>query len=71
MLHITPRERDLLRLLGAGATAAGIAQHLEVSASDVESFVRTLMTRMGATSEADLVTVARRRGLLDGYAAAS
>jgi len=72
MLHITPAERDVLRLLGAGATIDGIADHLAMSASDVEALVRALMARMGALSEADLVAVARRRGLLDtGYAAAS
>jgi DNA-binding CsgD family transcriptional regulator len=72
MLHITPAERDALRLLAAGATAQGIADHLALSAPDVESLVRGLMVRMGAESQADLIAVARRRGLLDaGYAAAS
>jgi DNA-binding CsgD family transcriptional regulator len=72
MLHITPAERDALRMLAAGAATHGIADHLAMSAPDVESLVRALMVRMGAVSEADLVAVARRRGLLDaGYAAAS
>jgi DNA-binding CsgD family transcriptional regulator len=71
MLHITPGERDVLRLLADGATSAGIAGHLGIGVSDVEAFVGALMNRMGAVSEAGLVAAARRRGLLDSSHAAA
>jgi DNA-binding CsgD family transcriptional regulator len=72
MLHITPAERDALRLLAAGATTQAVADGLGMSAPDVETLVRALMVRMGAGSVADAVAAARRRGLVDvRYVAAS
>jgi DNA-binding CsgD family transcriptional regulator len=64
MLHITPSELEALQLLATGATADHMADRLNMNRSDVESLVRALMARMGATSEHDAIAAARRRGLI-------
>jgi DNA-binding NarL/FixJ family response regulator len=66
MLHITPGERDVLRLLAVGTPRAAIAGHLGTSVPEIESLVRGLCVTMGVASESDAIAAARRRGLLDG-----
>ena len=64
MLHITPDERQILRLLGAGQPLPTIAARLGIAGFDLELQVRTLFARMGAASAPDAVRIATRRGLL-------
>jgi DNA-binding CsgD family transcriptional regulator len=45
---LTHRERDVLRLVGAGKTSAQIAVELGVAACTVDSHVATAMARLGA-----------------------
>ena len=69
MLHITPDERQILRLLGAGQPLPTIAARLGIAGFDLELQVRTLFARMGAASAPDAVRIATRRGLLSNAAA--
>ena len=64
MLHITPDERHVLRLLAAGQPRARIAARLGITGFELEIQLRTLFARMGAASAADAVKIAARRGLL-------
>jgi DNA-binding CsgD family transcriptional regulator len=64
VLHITPDERHVLRLLAAKQPRARLAAHLGITGFELEVQLRTLFARMGAASAADAVTIAARRGLL-------
>jgi DNA-binding CsgD family transcriptional regulator len=64
VLHITPDERQVLRLLAARQPRTRIAAHFGITGFELELQLRTLFARMGAASAADAVTIAARRGLL-------
>ena len=62
---LTPRERDVLRLIVAGDTNKKIARALGVSPNTVHTHRRRLMRKLGVHSTAELVCYAARNGLLD------
>ena len=64
MLHITPSERQALRLLANGQSPGDMAAGLGVSALEMEVMLSGLFAAMGATTRAEAVAVADRRGLL-------
>lgn len=64
LLHITPWERSVLELLANGTTTNELAGRLGIAERDLERHLTALFARMGATSRADAVAVAARRGLL-------
>jgi DNA-binding NarL/FixJ family response regulator len=64
VLRITPSERDALQLLAQGAPTSQIGAMLGLSPADIGPFLAELFTRLGATSRADAIRVASRRGLL-------
>jgi DNA-binding NarL/FixJ family response regulator len=64
VLQITPWERTALQLLADGALADDIADRLKIRDRDIDSYLTTLFTRMGAASRAEAVVSALRRGLL-------
>jgi DNA-binding NarL/FixJ family response regulator len=49
---LTPREKEVLRLMAEGYTNSAIAQRLSVSERTVESHVNNLFSKLGLTSEA-------------------
>jgi len=61
---LTPRERDLLRLLGEGMGNREIAQALGVSDHTVKFHLHSIYTKLGARTRTEAVSVAVRRGLL-------
>lgn len=61
--RLSPRERDVLRLLAAGHTNAEIAAELYVSLRTVEAHRASLRTRLDAPTRAGLVDAAHRLGL--------
>ena len=63
-LQITPWERQALQLLANGDTPGAVAQDLGLSTLETEVLLTRLFAVMGATSQAEAVTVARKRGLL-------
>lgn len=71
MLHITPWERDALRLLADGKAPSELAACLGVCQSDVESGLARLFDAMGAASPTEAIAAALKRGLLiaDGQGA--
>jgi DNA-binding NarL/FixJ family response regulator len=64
VLQITPSERHALQLVAQGAPASQIGLMLGVVPADVGSFLAALFVRLGATSRAEAIKVASRRGLL-------
>jgi two-component system response regulator NreC len=63
--ELSPRERDVLRLLALGHTNQEIAQELYVSVRTVESHRAHIMTKLRAASRAEMVRHAIAGGLLD------
>lgn len=64
LVALTPREREMLTLLGTGLTPAGVADRLEISRNTVKSQLRTAYRKLGAGSAGQAVAEAHRLGLL-------
>ena len=63
-LQLTPREKDVLLLLGEGASNKGIARKLGISVHTAKFHVASLLEKLGAQSRTEAVMQAARLGLL-------
>ena len=54
---LTPREREVLVLMGAGATNGAIASRLFISENTVKSHVKHIMRKLGAGNRAEAVAL--------------
>jgi two-component system response regulator NreC len=63
--RLSPREREVLRLIALGHTNAAIADGLELSLRTVESHRAHIQAKTKRTTRADLVDLALKAGLLD------
>ncbi|MGW7201081.1 response regulator transcription factor [Streptomyces chryseus] len=61
---LTPREREALDLLGEGFTTAEISDRLGVALNTGRNHVQRVLEKLGARSQLEAVTIARREGLL-------
>ena len=61
---LTPREKEILRLLADGFSNKEIAERLVVSPSTVHSHRTNLMQKLNLSSRHELIRYARERGLL-------
>jgi NarL family two-component system response regulator LiaR len=61
---LTPRERQVLRLLADGLTNAEIAERLVVSLSTVKGHVSSVMLKLEASSRTEAATIAVRHRLV-------
>lgn len=61
---LTPREREVLTLVGRGASNAEIAQTLVVSPLTAKTHVARLFAKLGARDRAQLVVIAYESGLV-------
>ena len=61
---LSPREREVVRLVAAGQTGPEIAEHLHISHATVRTHLRNAMAKVGARSRAQLVA----KALGDGHA---
>lgn len=61
---LSPREREVLRLVAAGSTNRQIATALGVSQETVKTFVGRTFAKLGARKRAEAVAEAHRLGLL-------
>jgi PAS domain S-box-containing protein len=66
MPRLTPRQLEVLHLLGAGYTTRQMADHMGVSIETVRNHVRMLLAQLGARSRLQAVLVGHERGLLNG-----
>ena len=64
LLDLTPREREVLTLVGRGMTNHEIAEHLVLSPLTAKTHVSRLFTKLGARDRAQLVVVAYEAGLV-------
>jgi DNA-binding NarL/FixJ family response regulator len=62
--ELTPRETEILRLVGNGLTNAQIAQRLVLSEATVKTHVKRLMAKLQLTNRAQAVVVAYETGLV-------
>jgi DNA-binding NarL/FixJ family response regulator len=60
---ITPRERDVLGLVGAGLTNQEIADRLHLGITTVKTHVTSLMTKTGSPNRVRLAMLAVRAGI--------
>jgi DNA-binding NarL/FixJ family response regulator len=61
---LTPRQRDILRLLTAGLPTADIAAQLFISHATARNHIQAVLTKLGAHSKLEAVTIALRENLL-------
>ena len=61
---LTPRQREILRLIAEGQTTKGIARALEISVKTVETHRAQIMERLGIHDIPGLVRHAMRSGLV-------
>jgi DNA-binding NarL/FixJ family response regulator len=60
---LTPRERDILRLIAQGLTNTSIADRLVLSPKTVRNQVSTIFSKLGVTDRAEAIIKAREAGL--------
>ncbi len=63
-VHVTAREREVLRALAEGGSLPEIADRLNVSVNTVKTQVRSAYRRLGVTSRPEALAEASRRGFL-------
>lgn len=64
-VRLTPRQRDVLRLLARGATTDQISVELHIARETVRNHVRAVLAALGAHSRIEAIAAARAAGLLD------
>jgi len=62
--HLSPREREVLRLLAQGARSPSIAEQLHISLGTVEVHRRNIMRKLSLHTIADLTRYAMREGMV-------
>jgi two-component system response regulator NreC len=62
---LTPRQRQVLRLIADGMTSQRIADQLELSVRTIDRHVENMMNRLGIHSRIELVKYAIREGLIE------
>lgn len=62
--RLTPRQLEVLQLLGEGASTEAIATTLHISRETVRNHVRNILGALGVHSRLEAVAVAHREGLL-------
>jgi PAS domain S-box-containing protein len=62
-LELTPRQLEVLQLLGEGASTEAMAAELHLSRETVRNHVRNILSSLGVHSRLEAVAVAHREGL--------
>lgn len=62
--RLTDREREVLEWVAAGVSNKGIARRLGLSPNTVKFHIAALLTKLGASTRAEAVAAAARRGEL-------
>ncbi|MCX5204032.1 AAA family ATPase [Streptomyces sp. NBC_00237] len=68
--HLTPRERDVLRLVAAGRSNRQIAEELYISPKTASVHVSNILAKLEVTGRGEAAAVAHRLGLFQGEAVA-
>lgn len=64
-VRLTPRQRDVLRLLARGSTTEQMAEELHIARETVRNHIRAVLAALGVHSRVEAVAAARAAGLLD------
>ncbi len=64
-VSLTPREKQVLQMVAIGMSSLQIAGQLRVELSTVRSFRKKLNLKLNASNPVELVTKARKEGLLE------
>ncbi|MFD0853000.1 response regulator transcription factor, partial [Actinomadura adrarensis] len=59
---LTPREKDVLRLVAEGAEPAEVAKRLHLSAGTVRNHLTAIVTKLNARGRTDAVRIASEAG---------
>jgi DNA-binding NarL/FixJ family response regulator len=62
---LTPRENQILRMIGRGMSRAGIAQELHRSRKTVDAHQASIMEKLGIHDRVELVRYTIREGLAE------
>lgn len=62
---LSPREREILRLLAKGRSNSEIAVHLFLSEGTVRNYVSAIFTKLGVSDRTQAAVIALRHGLAD------
>ena len=62
--HLTPREVDVLRLMGNGDTNKAIAGDLSISLDTTKKHVQNVISKLGARSRTHAAIIAAQAGLV-------
>jgi DNA-binding CsgD family transcriptional regulator len=65
-VRLTPRQNEVLQLLGQGASTEDIASMFHLSKETVRNHIRHILLRLGAHSRLEAVARAHELGLLGG-----
>ena len=63
-VELTPRQRQVLRLLGDGRTTGKIASELGIADETARNHIKAVLRALGARSRLEAVVAARHHGLL-------
>lgn len=64
-VRLTPREHEVLRLMGGGLHQRDIAEHLVISPKTVSTHIENILRKLAVRSRAQAVAAAYRQRLLD------
>jgi DNA-binding NarL/FixJ family response regulator len=63
--HLSPREIDVLRLIGEGNANKQIADKLSIGETTVKNHISNILSKLGANDRAHAVTLALQRGIIE------
>jgi DNA-binding NarL/FixJ family response regulator len=66
VLHLTPREREVLGMLAQAMGTSEIARRLTISRNTVRTHIQQLLTKLQVHNRLEAVTFAVRQGILPG-----
>jgi DNA-binding NarL/FixJ family response regulator len=66
---LTPREHDVLGLMGHGRDPHAIARELGISLNTCRGYQKSILAKLGAHSQLEAVVIASRRGMIDSSVA--
>jgi len=63
--QLSPREMDVLRLIGEGNANKQIADKLSIGETTVKNHISNILSKLGANDRAHAVTIALQRGIIE------
>jgi DNA-binding NarL/FixJ family response regulator len=63
---LSPREIEVLRMVGEGCSNKMVADHLKISEDTVKGHMRNILSKLNANDRTHAVMIAVKRGFIDG-----